>query len=239
MTQIVLTTYLTGNPDPQSGRFVPVDSDEKVALWMPGMKRLELHGVVFHDSLSDEFVSRHETDRIRFVKTPTSKDYSNNDYRFFVYRDWLAMNPAKSVFCVDLFDVRVNRSPHALVSDDFHLWVGIERDWLIDSKTPDGRWMVRKLTEYYGNVPDAVESKNILTAGHWGGSYSHVLRLLVLLTSEISRLSSGPANNCNMAAFNTVLYRDIGEQFLWKKGAPLHSVFRAYDAGADVCFVHK
>lgn len=203
------------------------------------MERLGLDGIIFHDGLSDTFIQRHQTIKLRFIAVPPAVDLSNNDYRFFVYRDWLPLNPVDSVFCVDLFDVRVNRNPHELLDDSHHLWVGIERDWTIDQRTPDGQWMVNKLRTCYGNVPRKLHGKPILTAGHWGGFYRHVLRFLVRLTSEIDCINPGPKLNCNMAAFNRVMYRDMGARHLWMKGAPLHSVFRTYDTNADVCFVHK
>ena len=42
-----------------------------------------------------------------------------------------------------------------------------------------------------------------------------------------------------MGVFNRVLYETLEPRRLWAQGAPLHSVFKAYDMQADVVFVHK
>lgn len=236
---VILTTYLTGMPDPQRAAVVPVDDAARLRIY-PGCVRLGLKLVVFHDQLSEEFAQSQSTETVSFIRVPTDTTQSVNDYRFFLFRDWLTAHPCRNVFCSDGFDVKVKRNPHELVDDDEILWVGIHRHWKIDDTTPDGRHVARMMRTFYGRLPTEVESQPILMAGTWGGRSGIVTRTLDCLTREITSIHAAqPGVNCNLAAFNRVAYRDIGKENLWMKGAPLHSQFRAYDDAADVCFVHK
>ena len=238
-TSVILTTYLTGMRDPQRSDAVPVDDPDRLQI-VPGCRRLGLPLVVFHDQLSEGFVNRESNEFVSFVRVTTDTSQSVNDQRFLFFRDWLSRNVFENVFCSDGFDVRVNRNPFELVDDSADLWVGVHRDWTIDDSTSDGRYVSRMMRHFYGEVPESVHGKPILMAGTWGGRYQHVLRSLVMLVNEIDAIHiDKPGENCNLAAFNRMAYGEIGGDRIWKNGAPLHSVFRAFDFEADVCFVHK
>ena len=239
LDSVILTTYLTGMPDPQRSDVVPIDNAERLVI-AGGCNRLKLNLVVFHDQLSEEFVSNQTTEFVSFVSVPTDPSRSVNDYRFFIFRDWLAKNPVETVFCSDAFDVHVNRDPHSMIDGDWHLWAGIHRDWRIGDGTADGKYVAYQMRLAFGDVPEEVDQQPILMAGTWGGRLCPVLRCLILLCNEIDDVHSRkPHLNCNLPVFNRVAYRDIGQGHIWMKGSPLHSVFRAYDTHADVCFVHK
>ena len=237
---MILTTYLTSKPDPQRGGRTFVERDNPLRLLaLEGCRRLGLRAVVFHDELSPEFCREHATDRIQFVKVRPLDGYSCNDARFFYYRDWLASHRYRSVFCSDLFDVRVNRDPHALLTPEFDLMVGVHNEAKIGDTRGDGRNIRRRLRWYYSDKERAVCSgKPALMAGTWGGWYEPVVLALSILTAEIEA-KKGLRSNCNLPVFQMVIHRDFPAERVWMRGAPLHSRFREKQRQADVAFVHK
>jgi hypothetical protein len=236
---VILSTYLTLSPDPQSGIYIQPNEENRLLL-ATGCNQNEIELCVFHDNLSKDFVKQHTTRFLSFCKVPQPKNLSNNDYRFFLYRDWLARNPYDYVICCDLFDVKLNRHPFPfLESLDCDLVFGAERDWKINDQTTDGRWMLDRYRTCYSRTPEIVQDQQILMAGTWGGTYKHVLRFLVMLCNEISKIQERVSFNSNMPAVNLVAYRDIGRKRIWAEGYPFNSVFKAFETDTDAIFIHK
>jgi hypothetical protein len=143
-----------------------------------------------------------------------------------------------TAFLTDLFDVTIRADPFPLLRTDFDLWVGIE-PWAIDETTSAGRWVLDKLRGTFGDCDPWLKGQPILNAGILGGFRAPLLGLLYDLWSTLA--PRGPDErraNC-MAALNTLVYRRPDLPRVWRRGAPLHSVFKGYQQGADVCFVHK
>lgn len=234
---VLLTSYFTSQRDHHHECQFPSDAPELLLL----AKTAERQGVdclIFYDALSERFVREHMSRYVTFVKVPPPVGMSNNDYRIFVYRDWLATHRYESVWCCDLFDVRLNRNPASLLDQQHDLWIGIHRDWTISDSTEVGRWMIERFLRFYPEVPEVVRGKPVLMAGTFGGYCDPVRKVLELLTGEHERCNPGE-KNYDMALFNLVAHRDLGSMKVWTNGAPMHSEFRAYDSHADVCFVHK
>ena len=234
--QVVLSTYLTGLGDPLRNTLVPPDDASKLELWLPGLVRHNLQGVIFHDRLSDAFVARHSSDHLSFVRVPSPQWMSVNDYRFVVWRAWLTKHPVEAVFFTDLFDVKINRDPFALLDSDHQLWLSTEPARVGDGSSAS-KWLTQRLEGMYGNVPAAVAGQPILNAGVWGGHYAHVLRALNLMTDELTE--DGLPQNSNMSVFNNVMRSRFEKSKLWTQGRPLHSEFKKFENDAAVCFIHK
>ena len=238
---VILTTYLTMKPDPQRKYRHRPDDPRKLSL-AKDADRLGYPCYILYDELSGKFIREHRTENIGFYHVEQLPHLSCNDCRFAFYRYLLDVMERKpeTVWCVDLFDVRMNRNPDFLIlaDPDYKLWVGASRRWSIDATTPDGNWAVRKLTNCYGEVPECCRSKPILWAGTWGGRYADVVEALESLRDEVAVVSKRH-HNCNMGVFNKVMRERYGPDELWTKGPPLHSEFRARQVDAPVCFVHK
>ena len=96
-SDIVLTTYLTEFPDPQTGpghlkRYEP-DQVRLMKLLPSALSRdMEMH--VFHDQLSDEFcndLTETHGELLSFMpRVSLLVGESCNDARFRIYKDWLA-----------------------------------------------------------------------------------------------------------------------------------------------------
>lgn len=236
--RVLLTGYFFRNRDPQRRTRYRANDDRLLACWLPGVRRLGLCARIFHDGLSEVFVRRHQTRRIRFVRASIPRGVSCNDQRFVLYRRWLAANPdIESVFCTDLFDVHVKRDPHDLSAAYPQLWVGRE-PWLIGDRPS----MRARLLRAYGEVDPELIARPVLNAGIFGGPRSLVASFLDDMCRELSALRrhGTAAFNCNMAAFNTVLYRSGWQGHAIAPGRPLHTVFGWHESGAqDACFVHR
>lgn len=128
MSVVILTSYFSKKKHPNSpndshvvGRTAngTVASNEisYIRPWYDSVKNLGLRGVVFHDALTDDFVDRHSTDLISFEKVGDF-DYSNNDFRFFCFDDYLHSNKSFDfVFHTDASDVTIVKDPSKLFTD--------------------------------------------------------------------------------------------------------------------------
>jgi hypothetical protein len=236
---VFLTTYLFSKEDPQAilgGKRKPMqpDSYELMRGWYDGVVRLRKYGVIFHDGLSDEFVQRYATGRIRFVRIAIPPAISSNDWRFVVYHDWLEDHPAvRALFCTDLRDVVIRRDPFQLLDDRYQIWAGNEPHRLRHCD-----WLYERMQHVYGRLTLS-RTDWVLNAGTVGGYRTPMLAFLSLMTEALVD-SWRRGFNTNMAVFNHVLYNHFGRRRVWRKGRPLHSVFARYQMrDRDVCFLHK
>jgi len=235
---MLFSCYFTGFPDPQGKGQMQIDDDTKVEPLISDVERLGIELIIFHDLLSDEFVSRWSSELVSFSRVPVSPIYSVCDYRHFCIRDWLEYHEYVTVWYCDLFDVRMNRRPESMLDlfPEHDLFLGIERiEWKNNKATPDGRWMVNKFKQAYGDVPPESLNQTILASGHWGGKYHIAKSFVNTLCGEFERVKAA-RKNLNMAVYNQVAYRYFP---FWAEGAPFNSVFRKFDYSADVVFIHK
>ena len=240
----VLTCYFTSKRDPLPGRACRDGRDPQkyyykdplhllpdrfglMSGWYNSMARLGLSGVVFHDGLSEDFVSRLSTDRIRFVPVmPGPRPL--NDERFFIYHDYLQQHgEVRNVFATDLFDVAFFKDPFLLLNKSHDLWAGSEKryNWF---------WMRRRYKLSYGKMHHT--SQKLLNAGIMGGTRENLLTLFARMTADMTAMP--PSVNANMAVFNKCAYDLFMPERIFT-GFPLHSVFRKYEAKGDFFIRHK
>ncbi len=141
---VVLTTYLTGKPDPQARSKrrsnvvkrvktrvrswrggvtaekpgLPRPNDfSLMQVWYESLIRTGCEGVIFHDELSPSFVARWTHSQVQFqrrLKTPRSV----NDERYLCYLEWLeAHQEVERIYLLDLFDVEFFKDPFLLMDD--------------------------------------------------------------------------------------------------------------------------
>lgn len=244
---LLLTSYFTRDPHPITRKRVDPDDPSRIDRWHAGVLTTGMSAWVFHDQLSDEFVSRYETDRIRFWRVASpAPSWSNNDWRFRVYLDRLLDRepPDEPVLCTDMFDTLVKRDPAQLMLSrpEVRCWTGTDRRTpLIEPGTRDGEWIVSKIGSCYGpEEAEFLHGKPYCTAALLGGSRNDTIDLLGWVVRELSAvLRRRPLVNANMAAVNMAIHRNYGVSQIWRAGAPLHSQPCRHDEDADVCFVHK
>lgn len=217
----VLTTYLTKKGDPQRAKKIAALPNNEVCMipWYPACDS----GVVFHDELSEEFISKYP--RTQFVKV-TEYPYSCNDGRFGLFQAYLEKNPGvDEVWMTDLFDVKVNYLPKI---EKGMLFVSNEgQDWHMD--TP---WMREKHRLF---DTSALQGRLVYNPGVWGGHRDIVLPILDEITKQFCRIKVG-SKNANMVVFNKVIH-SLDIPII--TGYPLHTKFKSYQNDEKAAFQHK
>ena len=238
---VLFTTYFFKQIDPQRKVHAPGDDIKYIEPWYFSMVRLGLYGVVFHDGLSEEFVRRYQTDRISFEYVPPAAfQGSLNDYRFFIYRQYLMERPQlRNVFMTDGNDLFIVQNPFRELRTD-RIYVGSEVGDVRKS-----RWMMRRfqLLNRGGRRFDFKLSRwrtnPIYSAGILGGSYEMCMEFLNDMTGKFESLDPEQRKlNLNMAVFNHTVY----ERFRHRRvtGVPIHSLYKRYESDRqDVWFIHK
>ena len=187
MSSVIFTSYfsLKKHPNDPNDRWVigrQVDgrvaqNDFKyIESWYNSVNELYLEGRIFYDNLSDEFLERYTTDKIKFIKVFPS-DYSNNDWRFFCYRNYLEENKFNNVFLTDGSDVTVAKDPSEIINNLSLLAKRLDEDnrslreeiGLLNNKIggksvkpyqPDGLWEINN-TSYKADSGDAVYRRSL------------------------------------------------------------------------------
>ena len=241
--EVVLTSYFTTRPDPQrtttAGEQVSVSSDayDYMHPWYMSMKEIGLPGVIFHDSLSEDFVRRYTTDRLHFVRVELGP-YSTNDERFLLYYLYLSQMRHEKLFMTDISDVFVKHDPFPLITDTHTLWIG--QDMPSTPTIASNQWAVQKANRLQREGKGAVQfdasfgDMPLMNAGVIGGSYPAVMRLLLELCAIFCHIDN--ANNHNMMALHYAVYRN---QLPVQVGYPLTSGFKRYEINSDACLIHK
>ena len=234
--QIILTNYFTGKKDPQRGgndQFEP-NQFENMKGWYDSILSNQLHGLIFHDQLSEDFISKYTNDNISFEKYELKKRYSLNDDRFFCWYEWLLQHEeVESLFCTDLFDVDFFGNPFHLMDPlRYDLYCGDANGAKMDE------WVNNRMEWAYGKTFHAGKIKFI--AGIMGGTRENMLRLFQAMTRDFEKAKRGTrkGKNMNMGVFNKCVY-DLFEQDRILFGSPLNSRFKKFEEQGNFCIRHK
>lgn len=214
---VVLTSFFTGQLDPQRKKQVPSDISY-MKNFMLSLSAVGLRAVVFHDNL-DSTIARSLTKQIELVQVPLKDDSTINDYRFFAMFEWLQGKNFDFVLLADISDVVFFGNPlsymksrssggfRLFLSDDFGVfYTNLYHNRIAHSCFPLRSW---KGTE------------KVYSAGLWGGERRAVERVLSCLKYELSLVTHGKGN-CNMAAFNKCVH-DLRHMYkvddhVWENG---------------------
>jgi hypothetical protein len=263
---VLLTTYFASKPDPQTGSFVPRQNYAYIEPWHRSVQATGDHGVIFHDHLPDRFVSRYETDRIRFLRCDLGA-CNMNDERFLLYLLFLIDNPCAHVFMTDAADVTVTRSPFPLAAAGGPRKILVGRDRF--NLNRHCGWIGQMIAGYETRTGRRIETSfsasPLYNAGIVGGPFYPALYLLVRLVAMLLE-ANGP-DEYDMFALNYVIYRRFRPRAAGpgpngpptvpvlrvvvpeldghsrsehvETGYPLCSEFGKFQEGSDACFIHK
>lgn len=218
---------------------VPDNEINYIKNWYDSVHRSGVNAVLYHDELSDDFVSKYETDRIKFEKVDVN-EYSNNDFRFFCFRSHLDLMEEKPdvVFHNDASDVVVVKDPYELVTSNMHIDYFCCRDSIMLNEFP------------YLNVHEAfkwVDTFNFrLNYNNWelinmgviGGTYENMFNFYNRFVE--TRVTMGrPDFNSDMWVLQYLL-RSVLQPCELLIGDPVCSQFKQYQNDRkDVYFIHK
>ena len=232
---VIMTTYFCKKKDPQRDRYAPCNDLTYIKPWYNSIKKLQLNGIVFHDGLSNEFIDRYQTTKIKFIYLDSSKfQYSLNDQRFLIYYDFLNKNKnIEKVFMTDGNDVTIVQNPFEMC--DRGLCIGSELVYLnFFDKFKKTNGMKVNIPSNYNLAK--FRNKKLLNAGIIGGNIKSILKLLKIMCYYFSKDSCNYCN-LNMAILNQSVYNNFNNIIT---GYPLHSRFLKYENNRkDVYFIHK
>tara|TARA_Y100000590_G_scaffold14063_2_gene16885 strand:+ start:6202 stop:7041 length:840 start_codon:yes stop_codon:yes gene_type:complete len=234
---VIMTTYFCKKIDPQRLKISPCNDIIYIKPWYYSIKKLGLNGIIFHDGMSDSFIKKYETDKIKFIYVDSNDyDYSLNDLRYFVYYDYILKNKnIKNVFMTDGNDVTIVNNPFVdkLLNK---VCVGKELEKLYKKD-----WMLNKIKQF-NKIKGLHFNKNketIYNAGLLGGKRENILRFLENMLYIFDSLSfDQKKQNLNMIVFNYVVYNHLNENVI--SGEILHSKYKKFENDRkDIYFIHK
>lgn len=247
MDGIILTSYFSAKQHPQLGdpHIEGVANDGRVwqndisyiKRWYDSINKLELNGVVIHDNLSDAFVEKFTTDHVQFHKVPVS-EYSNNDYRFFCFRDWLRNHPYDWVFHNDGSDVTVVQNPSKLIEDNPEYdYYTCKDTWLL-SEFPYLNFHRHFNWQNYMTFAMNQASWDLINMGVVGGKYDKMLEFYTKFAEVRESMEPKPLNS-DMWILQYLLRDQINHRGVLI-GEPVTSIYKGYESDRkDVYFIHK
>lgn len=247
---VIFTTYFSHKKHPnnpndkwvvgktEDGRVLQNDINY-ILPWYNSINNLGLNGIVFYDNLTPGFITKYQTDNIKFVKT-TPSDYSNNDWRFFVYREFLRENRYDNVFLTDGSDVTVVKDPSQIITDysDTDLFVCKDsiklRDFGYIDLHKQAKW-----ENYSWFAMEHLKGKlDLINMGVIGGKFDNIVDFLDKFC--VTRLKMGaPDFNADMW-IGQYVFRHLLSSKKILIGDPFTSEFKKYQNDRkDVYFIHK
>jgi len=248
MNSVILTSYFSVKKhpnDPNDKCVIGRGSDGRVLQndfqyikpWYNSVNKLNLEGRIFYDNLSDDFLNEYTTDKIKFIKV-TPSDYSNNDWRFFCYRNFLEENKFNSVFLTDGSDVTVVKDPGRIIKDNPLIDLFVCKDSIMLNEFPYLQIHKQARWDNYTWFHNHQQMLNLINMGVIGGGYDNIMLFLNNFCETRIKLGH-PDFNSDMWTGQYV-FRNLLSYKNMLIGEPFTSNFKKYEIDrGDVYFIHK
>tara|TARA_A100001011_G_C14301311_1_gene840913 strand:+ start:1701 stop:2468 length:768 start_codon:yes stop_codon:yes gene_type:complete len=247
---LILSSYFSKKPHPNDpsdtdviGRgvdgHVPSSSFGYIKNWYESIISKNLNGVIFHDSLTDDFIDKYSNDNVTFIKVGDSQ-YSNNDFRFYCFFDYLnSLNlEPDCVFHADVSDVVVTKDPAPLIHDNPSVDYFTCKDSI---KLKDFPYVDLHEKVNWDEMLLFLLNQNdwdLINMGVIGGSYENMLTFYKTFVSIRDDLKN-PEFNADMWICQYILRSQLQPCELMI-GDPVCSEFKKYQTKRkDVYFIHK
>jgi len=247
---LILTSYFSVKPhpnDPGDSAVVGRGPDGMVAKsdinyikeWYDSVVRNKIKSVVFHDNLEDDLIRDYSNNYVSFEKvSPT--EYSNNDYRFFCFSNYLESLSEKPsvVFHTDASDVKVVMDPVSLIDQNDSIDYFACKDSIPLSQFP-----YKKIHDHF-NWDDSFNFDinyglwDLINMGVVGGSFDKMVKFYKTFV-EVRESMGQPDFNSDMWILQYLLRSKLQPcEFIM--GEPVCSQFKGYQSEReDVYFIHK
>lgn len=204
--EVVFTSYYTYQIDPQRKYKQSSDSIEYIHNLYATATHFHIHTVIFHDSLTQEFVDRFTNDYVSFQKVMLDpKGFTTNDFRFFPYLDYVKQETPDTIMMVDASDVFFNSNPFDYIKEH----EGPKNQLFMSEDKTKFFWRSWRVPQCYGGDVakkwpggrNSYHAPQMYSAGVWGGKGPAVECILKCVTEQLK----GPLyskGNCNMPAVN-------------------------------------
>lgn len=250
MNTLILSSYFSikKHPnDPSDRSVIGRGSDGKVksnsfqyiGKWYDSIIKTGLDAVLFYDDMDNSFVEQYSNDRVRFVKTSVN-EYSNNDYRFFCFSDYLNKldNKPDVVFHTDASDVVLVKDPAELIKSNPDVDYFCCKDSI-----PLNQFPYMKIHEAFNWEDQLMFRLNyqdwwLINMGVIGGRYDNMVKFYNNFVSLRESMGS-PDFNSDMWVLQ-YLIRSVLQPCEFIMGEPVCSEFKQYQNDReDVYFIHK
>ena len=243
--QQIFACLFTGVFDVNRKETLPDNDYSLIEKWAKSIEVLNLHGVIFHNSFSEETVAKYSNQFLSFEEVIYDPTYNLSVYRYFVYLNYLLKNEhqLESLFITDSTDVEVVNNPfeqQLFKANPTSLFCGDE------PTTLQNEWMLKHSTHFRNQIPAfaAFEQKfatnSLLNCGIIGGN----ITIMTLLLKELVNFHTTYNQNNksgytgDMGAFNYIVRNKFNSQLY--HGMPVNSVFKGYETNNNTCwFRHK
>lgn len=221
MSNIIITTYLTGHADPQrKDKWAKENLFSEIKTLSDSCEKLNIPLVVLCDF--DVEKEHYAT----FIRVECDK----NPYfaRWSLIANYLQDNePVDMVFHLDATDTEVLKDPFTLKGD---FYIGSEQ------KEIDCDWILSKhKASYIDRLRVKHGRKKILNAGIVGGEWLMMYHFCVAVESIFGKYGD---DYTDIPAINKVCYGEFHNVF--KTGPEIHTVFKAYEKNNKTAiFRHK
>lgn len=259
-SDIVLTTYFTGKPDPQASSkrktnlikhaktwlrsrrggavseipgVAGPDEFRRIEVWYRSLQAVGCNAVIFHDELSDGFTQQWQNEHVRFEHYALQTPRSVNDERYQCYYQFLERHPeVQRIFMMDLFDIEFFKDPFTLFDDEhFDIYCGGDADQYNNQLNRE------KMLKAFGEPH--YEDQIKLNAGILGGRRDVIMPLLETMMAVFDGLTErGELFNLNMPIFNKCVYDHHNADRIMT-GYPLNSRFKKYERTGNFALRHK
>ena len=250
MKSLILSSYFSKKPhpnDPNDDAVIGREADGHVASssfkyiesWYNSIINTSVDVVMFHDELSDDFVSRYTSSNVKFVHV-TPNEYSNNDFRFFCFYDYLnsLTTTPECVFHTDASDVVMVKNPISLIMDNPNIDYFACKDSI-------------KLNQFpYTNIHEKIgwddtlmfmlneKDWDLINMGVIGGRFENMLNFYKTFVKIRNELQN-PHFNADMWICQYLLRSQLQPCEIMI-GDPVCSEFKKYqNKRKDVFFIHK
>jgi hypothetical protein len=211
----IFTTYFTTGVDPQRPGSWPQNEFNIMKDFYESVVKNKLNCVILHDHCSPEFIEQYSTDKIKFVRVDDVK-LNMVDYRWKLYHNLLNEMPEiKNVFCLDISDVVILKTPFKGIKKDM-VYIGDE-----ECTNKENWWMVERYKMLSLNSKE-YEDKKVLNCGVLGGSKEVMLDVTEAIASILER-GNVTKTTADMAAANHVVYTKYADKLV--SGLPLNTKY--------------
>jgi hypothetical protein len=234
----VCSTYFKKKTNIQSGRKFNADDFIYMKNWYESARKFNLNCIVFHDSLSNDFINKHQDD-IQFINVE-QKSLNIVDYRWVVYDEYLKINKDNidMILFTDISDVVFLKNPFdfMLCKPDM-LFVGTEET------TISNNWITKRNRYFHKIIPDIIEyekqhrNKKLNNCGILGGNVNLISEFIhdmatILLQANLE------STTFDMVVLNYLLYTKYVDKFF--AGHPLNTKFKKNEKNNNECYIkHK
>ena len=243
--QIICATLLTGVYDVNRNEILAEDQFEIIKDWYHSIIKLQLRGIIFHNTFSNETVNTYQNANVSFIKVNYDGTLNANVYRYLIYKNFLEAYADKisHLFVTDIADVEVIKNPFTetlFLNNPETLFCGDELEKLNNEWMQNHNTHLRNSISGFAAYEEENKNKTLLNCGVIGGSFTVMKKLidqLVNIHSTYTIHNKSPYT-LDMGAFNYVARTQFSMHL--QHGEPINTEFKQYQITRSDCwFKHK